>query len=252
MVAGGDLVSDSVHVPDIHTIYGEEGMPLGPELLKVEPLLAGPVKYDIIYADPTWDYKTWSEKGAGRSAKQHYKITPLEELKQLDVNQLAAKDSLLYMWVTSPNMAAAWELMPAWGFKFVTVGFYWVKLNKNAPETGWRFEDFFMGCGYYSRKNVEQVWIGKKGNGIPRVDCGVRELVIDRRGEHSVKPGEVARRIVQLHGDRPRLEMFARDRKPGWDTWGDEVQSDVVITLKCHNVSSTGRSNGDRPSKSGG
>jgi N6-adenosine-specific RNA methylase IME4 len=142
--------------------------------------------------------------------------------------------------------------MDAWGWRFVTIAFYWVKLNKLAPTSNWNLRDFHMGCGYYTRKNVEMVLLGKRGNGIPRIHKGVRELVVARRREHSVKPPEVARRIVQLHGDRPRLEMFARDRKPGWDTWGDEVQSDVVIMLKCHNVSSTGGSNGDRPSQSGG
>lgn len=205
--------------------------------------MSEPVRcYSIIYADPTWDFKVWSDKGAGRSASQHYKITPLDELKKLDVAQLAAKDSLLYMWVTSPNMEASWELMHTWGFKFVTVGFYWVKLNKRAPKIGgWTERDFFMGCGYYTRKNVEQVWVGKRGNGIPRINRGVRELVISPRGEHSVKPREVAERIVQLHGDVPRLEMFARDKKPGWDVWGDEVRSDVVIMLKCEGVISHGQ-----------
>jgi hypothetical protein len=87
MVAGGDLVSDYVEYTGMAVLDSSEPIRLEPLSHPHEQGYSVSPKYDIIYADPTWDYKTWSEKGAGRSAKQHYKITPLEELKQLDVNQ---------------------------------------------------------------------------------------------------------------------------------------------------------------------
>lgn len=173
-------------------------------------------KYKVIYADPPWSYKVWSEKGKGRSAENHYTCMSKDAIQGLDVPRICEDDALLFLWVTPPCLLEGLELMQKWGFEYVTKGFNWVKLNKKQDTP-------FMGTGYYTRSNAEDCLIGKRGRGLKRVDAGVRQVVLSKIREHSRKPDEVRDAIVRLVGDVPRLEMFGRTETPGWDVFGNEV-----------------------------
>ena len=107
------------------------------------------------------------------------------------------------------------ELIKYWGFSYSTVGFNWVKTNKNN-------NDYFVGMGWWTRANQEMCLLAKKGR-IKSQSKSVRRLIVSPRQEHSKKPDEVRDRIVELCGDLPRIELFARQRVEGWDCWGNEV-----------------------------
>ena len=170
-------------------------------------------KYNVIYADPAWAY---SAGGAKRNAKRHYDTMKPEEIYALPVQDLAADHCVLFMWATFPNLEIALEAIKRWGFTYKTIGFVWVKRNKKA-------DSWFMGGGNYTRSNAEICLIGVKGK-LKRLSASVHSVCDAPRREHSRKPDEIRDRIVQLYGDVPRIELFARETAPGWDAWGNETQ----------------------------
>ena len=180
-------------------------------------------KYGVIYADPPWTFRTWSGKGKGRSPEKHYGCLNLEDIRLLPVANLAEKDCALFLWVTDPMLSEAFKLIDAWGFSYRTVAFNWAKLNSRAPTLMFSEQDFFTGMGYWTRANSELCLLATKGK-PKRLSKSVRRLVVDRRREHSRKPDSVAERIVDLMGDIPRIELFARQSRAGWDSWGDEPE----------------------------
>ncbi len=181
-----------------------------------------PGRYAVVYADPPWNFSTWSGKGRGRSAAAHYDCMSQEDMKALPVADWAAPDSVLLTWTTDTHLPRALELIEAWGFAYKTVGFTWAKLNASArPENGYTETDFFTGMGYWTRANPEQCLLATRGH-PRRKGKDVRRLVVSPRREHSRKPDAVYDRIERLM-DGPYLEMFARSSKPGWDVWGDQA-----------------------------
>ena len=183
-------------------------------------------KYGVIYADPPWTFRTWSGKGKGRSPEKHYGCLSLADIRALPVADLADQDCALFLWVTDPMLQEAFKVVDAWGFAYKTVAFVWAKLNATAPKSHWHLvseEDFFTGMGYWTRANPELCLLATRGK-PQRRSKAVRRLVIDHRREHSRKPDSVAERIVDLMGDTPRIELFSRERREGWDTWGDEPE----------------------------
>ena len=177
-------------------------------------------RYGVIYADPPWSFKNYSEKGTGRNAVAHYQCMDFAILAALEPQRCAAKDCVLFLWATDPLLPKALELIEAWGFTYKTVGFYWAKTNKRAKLDELSPDDFFTGLGYWSRANVEQCLLATRGS-PPRMAKDVKRLVISPRREHSRKPDEVFTRIERL-ARGPYLEMFARESRPGWDAWGDQ------------------------------
>lgn len=173
-------------------------------------------RYEIIYADPPWSYKVWSDKGKGRSAESHYPTMSKEDIQRLPVKRIAAKDSVLFLWVTAPCLIEGIELITAWGFEYKTVAFTWVKQNKKS-------DSIFMGMGYYTRSNAEYCLLATKGKVLERKSHSISSVVLSHIERHSQKPNEVRERIVKLFGDRPRIELFARQYANGWDVWGNEV-----------------------------
>lgn len=171
--------------------------------------------YEIIYADPPWSFSAWSKKGDGRSAKRHYDCMKLADIKALPVAELAGDNCALFLWVTDPFLDAGMETLKQWGFRYVTKAFTWVKLNPSG-------EGYFMSTGYYTRANDETCLLGIKGK-MRRQDAAVRQLVVEPRREHSRKPDRIADDIIRLFGERPRIELFARTQRPGWDCWGNET-----------------------------
>lgn len=186
--------------------------------------------YSIIYADPAWHY---NNKGRG-AAENHYATMKVDEICALPVKRLARPEgAVLFMWATGPNLLIeAPRVIDAWGFKYKTVGFTWVKYHEKS-------EKRCVGGGYWTRSNPEFCLLAVSGKPPERIDRAVRQLVetgtedvvLAPRGEHSAKPPEVRERIVQLLGDLPRVELFARERAAGWDAWGNEVPGGSDVTL---------------------
>ena len=174
-------------------------------------------KYSIIYADPPWRYKVWSrDTGLGRSADSHYSTMEKQDIEALPINEISNKDSVLFLWVTAPCLEQGLELVKKWGFKYKTIGFNWVKQNKKS-------DSLFWGMGYYTRANAEICILATKGKTLPRISRRVHQVVLSHVEEHSKKPNEVRKRIVELFGDLPRIELFARQYADGWDCWGNAV-----------------------------
>lgn len=171
--------------------------------------------YQIIYADPPWSYTDKASAGK-RGAAYKYKTMSLSDIKQLPISDYCADNCVLFMWHTAPLPVEALEVVKAWGFTLKTMkGFTWAKQNKKS-------EGFFMGMGNWTRANTEDCLIAVRGE-PKRIDAGVRQLVVSPLREHSRKPDEVRDRIVQLMGDVPRVELFARQQHEGWDCFGDEI-----------------------------
>jgi N6-adenosine-specific RNA methylase IME4 len=182
------------------------------------------LKYDIIYADPPWEYKqSGSKKNARGMAKQHYKTMSTKDICKVPVREIKKDTSILFLWSTFPNIKEAFKVMEAWGFIYKTAAFVWVKRNKKA-------NSFFWGMGAYTRANAEACLLGiskrtKAKQIIKRHD--IHQIIYAPIEKHSKKPDEARVRIVKLCGDVPRIELFAREKPPGWDVWGDEVKSDI-------------------------
>ena len=172
-------------------------------------------QFDIIYADPPWDYKGQLQhagEGSGDTggAVRHYPTVTLADLKALEVGNIAAEDCLLFMWATSPHLDQAIDLGKSWGFSWATVAFVWDKVRVNP--------------GFYTLSQCELCLVFKRGRiPKPRGVRNVRQLVSARRGPHSQKPAEVRRRIEKMFPSQGRIELFARDTAPGWHSWGLEA-----------------------------
>lgn len=175
--------------------------------------------YSIIYADPPWRY---AQKGLQGAAERHYPTMSIDELCALPVGKLAKKDCLLFLWATFPQLPEALQLIKAWGFQFKTVAFVWLKRNKKSPT-------WFYGLGYWTRGNAEICLLAKRGK-PKRHSAGVHQFIISPVEEHSKKPDVTRDKIVELAGDLSRVELFARQKTPGWDVWGNEVTSDLTLT----------------------
>jgi N6-adenosine-specific RNA methylase IME4 len=177
-----------------------------------------PLHYGAIYADPPWSFATYSHKGKGRSAEAHYDCMGLDEIKAMPAADWAAPDSALFLWATDPLLPRAFEVIAAWGFVYKTVPFTWVKTTKDGAA-------FRIGCGYWTRANPELCLLATRGR-PERISRSVRQLILAPRGAHSQKPDEVYERIGSLVPG-PYLELFARQRRPGWASWGKEVETGI-------------------------
>ena len=179
------------------------------------------MKYDIIYADPPWHYaarRTGTAFGGGVTDK--YPTMTVEEICALPVSEWANNNSVLLIWTTMPYLMRTQEVIEAWGFRYVTCAFTWIKTN---PQAG----TIFKGVGNYTKSNAELCLLAKRGSGVPRAHRDVAQVILEARREHSRKPDRVRGDIVRLFGDRPRLEMFARTSAEGWAVWGNETDKFV-------------------------
>ncbi|MDR1208771.1 MAG: DNA methyltransferase [Clostridiales bacterium] len=169
-------------------------------------------KYCYILTDPPWRY---AQKRLPGAAEKHYRTMSVEELCALPVAGLAAKDAVLFIWSTFPQLPAAMRVIGAWGFQYKTVAFVWIKKNKRAGS-------YFLGMGFWTRGNAEVCLLATRGHPT-RQNKGISQLIIAPIEEHSKKPDIVRDKIVELMGDLPRVELFARTRAPDWDAIGDEI-----------------------------
>ena len=171
-------------------------------------------KYNIIYADPAWQYDFG--KTSSRFVNNKYTVMDKQSICELPVKSISAENSVLLMWITFPKLDWALDVIKAWGFNYKTVAFTWIKQNKKS-------DSLFWGMGYYTRSNAEICLLATKGKTLERKSKSVHQVVISKIREHSRKPDEVRDRIVELFGDIPRIELFARQQVNGWNCWGNEV-----------------------------
>ena len=167
--------------------------------------------FSIIYADPPWKYSDAKCSGA---ANNHYDTMQLEDIKNMPIQHISAPNCVLFMWATYPLLPEALAVIKAWGFTYKTVAFTWVKLNK-------RGYGHFLGLGRWTRGNPEICLLATKGK-PQRIDANVANLTLAPLGRHSAKPTIIREKIVQLMGDLPRIELFAREQVPGWGIWGND------------------------------
>lgn len=184
--------------------------PIAPSSLPLPSVEGG---YQLVMADPPWTFRTWSDKGKGRSPEQHYSCMTLQEIAALPVAERSAPDAILMLWATLPMMPQALGVLESWGYSYRTTGFVWIKENEGR---------LAMGTGYYTRANAEICLLGRRGKGLPVLDRGVLNVIKAPRRRHSQKPDEQYRQLDRLFGTGiRRLEMFARPpHAPGWHVWG--------------------------------
>lgn len=171
-------------------------------------------KYQIIYADPPWAYKDKASAGK-RGACFKYPVMDPKDICNFPVKNIAANDCVLFMWVTMPKLSECFDVIKAWGFEYKTCAFTWIKKNKKTPSLFWGMET-------WTRANAELCLIATKGK-PKRQSAGVHSVIISPVEQHSKKPDETRARIVELCGDLPRIELFARQTAEGWDCFGNEV-----------------------------
>jgi len=177
--------------------------------------------YSIIYADPPWSYYNDTNAKADCTTvkgmrRPPYPVMGSRDIMALPIAKIAAKNAILFIWTTDYHLEKALECMGAWGFIYKTIGFVWAKKNKSGNPV------CFMGA-YTMKSGVELCLLGTKGSAHPLVkNHSIRALVESKGTRHSQKPPEVKQRIVELLGDIPRIELFAREITPGWDGWGDQ------------------------------
>lgn len=186
------------------------------------------MKFDVIYADPAWNFETYSDKGKDRSAENHYQVMTLEDIKNLPVNDVTNKNCVLFMWVTNPLLKEGIEVGEAWGFKYKTLAFSWAKLNKKRGVINQQnpslTDNYYwaMGNGYWTRANLELCLLFTKGKPKKR-SHSVRQFLASPRMKHSKKPYIFHKRIERLIIAENRLELFARRIVPNWVCLGNEI-----------------------------
>jgi len=183
-------------------------------------------KYKIIYADPPWNYCVTGNKIPQRAKSgQSYVPMRMIDLYSLDISKFAEKDCTLFMWATAPLLPEALYLLKCWKFEYKTVAFTWIKKNKQNTNSN------FWGMGSWTRSNPEFCLLAVKGN--PKSNShSVHSVFESPIEEHSKKPNKIRNLIVELCGNVPRIELFARQKVEGWDAWGNEVPNEEQKELK--------------------
>jgi N6-adenosine-specific RNA methylase IME4 len=192
--------------------------------MEFEPLPEG--KFDVLYADPNWTFKTFSEKGKDKSADKHYACSPIEQISAMPVANSAAKNCVLFLWATAPLLPQQLGVMERWGFKYKS-HFIWDKRR--------------VGTGYWARNQHELLLIGTRGKPkCPAPPERIASVLSEKRREHSRKPEAAIDWINKTypHPEFRKLEMFCRQRRFGWEAWGNQLdhfpseQSEIEEAIK--------------------
>ena len=171
-------------------------------------------KYQIILADPPWQYQ---DKNCNGACATHYSTMSVKQICDLPIKDLTDKDCVLFLWATYPLLPEALQVIKAWGFKYKTIAFQWVKRNKNN-------QGYFYGLGRWTRGNTEPCLLATKGKPT-RLNNSVFQIIDAPIKGHSRKPIAQYSLIEKLMGKQPRLELFARSSWIDWDVWGNQTQS---------------------------
>lgn len=195
--------------------------------------------YPAIVADPAWTFKVRSLLGEGRSPKRYYETMSLDAICELPVKDLAAKNCHLFLWTTGPGLRQAFRVIDAWGFRFSAIGFVWIKLRRKVEDDGRQFSivrpvllenNLHVGLGFTTRKNAEIVLLARKG-APKRISNAVREVILAPVREHSRKPDEMYRRVTE-YCQGPYVDLFARQRREGWTSWGFEIDKFKPLNIQ--------------------
>lgn len=174
--------------------------------------------FRAIVADPPWRFRTWSETNQHKAASRHYDLMQMDDILEMPVSDLAAPDCVLFLWAVNPMLPQALAVMEAWGFIYKTVGFTWAKTTTRT-DASWA-PKWHLGLGYWTRANTETCLLGVRGK-PKRIARDVRQLLLAPRREHSRKPDKFFDDVQRLV-DGPYLELFSRQKRPGWHCWGNE------------------------------
>jgi len=183
-------------------------------------------KYQIIYADPPWFFSTNygkidKSRLSGFGAGLRYKLMTDNELLNLPISELADNNCALFLWVVNSRIDFGIEVLKKWGFDYKTVAFNWIKVAKQSGIPNCRL-------GHWTLGGSELCLLGMKGYLKP-IRRNVRQVIMHHRLGHSVKPPIFREHLVELFGDVPRIELFARQKVEGWDCWGNEVETDIEL-----------------------
>lgn len=178
-------------------------------------------KYDILLADPPWTFVT--NRPTTSRVHEKYDIMTTKDLCTMPISLLLSDNCALFLWATWPTIEAAFKVIPAWGFTYRTVAWVWIKAKP-------RGLGFHFGQGTYTRANSEICLLGVKGK-MPVVNHSIQALIYHPVMKHSQKPDDQYRKIEALYPNMRYLELFARHKHNGWDAWGNEVDSDIVLQL---------------------
>lgn len=159
-----------------------------------------------------------------------YPTMSIKDIKNLPIHNISNDDCILFLWVTFPLLQEGLDTIKAWGFTYKTIGFNWIKKNKKNIETN------FWGMGNWTRSNSEICLLAIKGK-PKRMSASIHsvietfetETIESPIGKHSKKPDIIRHRIVELCGELPRIELFAREKVEGWDSYGNEIESDIEL-----------------------
>lgn len=177
-------------------------------------------KYSVILADPPWSY--YGDPNKDAAAGKHYNLMRTEEIAALPVRSITATRAALFLWATGPRLPAAIEVMQEWGFHYRGIAYVWVKTARDGH--------IISGQGVrptFTKPTSELLLVGSttsRGRPLPLLTEAQGQIVMAPRGRHSEKPAVFRERIVELLGDVPRCELFARDRVAGWDAWGNDLK----------------------------
>lgn len=172
----------------------------------------------MIYADPAWQFSNKKTGGSMHSSAQdQYRVTSLDDMKNLPVQDLAADDCALVMWWVGSMPQEAIDLVKEWGFKLQNMnGLVWRKLTKRGLP--------FFGMGFTTRAGSESCIIAYRGKQSNLVKSRSERAVFEAiAGEHSEKPQEAREKLKRIYGnDAPMIELFSRTHADGFDCWGDQ------------------------------
>jgi N6-adenosine-specific RNA methylase IME4 len=194
------------------------------------------MKFDVILADCPWSYRDDKGKNPAMGGIT-YPVMSDEDIYNLPVSEIANKDSLLFLWATLPKLPEALHTMESWGFKYTTTPFVWVKLNPTGTVAQIAKDvilrgGVYSGLGHWTNGNIEIVLMGKRGT-PKRKNKNVKQIIFAPRSRHSAKPKEIYTRIENLVISQSNIELFARQRKDGWYSLGNEITgNDIAGDLK--------------------
>lgn len=206
------------------------------------------MKYKIIYADPPWSFNNKNTGGGLNSgASAHYEVMTIDDICKLPIKEIADDDCVLFMWWVASMPVEALKVVESWGFEVKTMsGFNWVKTTNpkfsdktksilwpsielfNKHGISWFIGKLFFGMGFWTRAGSELCLIAVKGK-PKRISGSVRSVVIAKIGKHSQKPNIFRKKILELMGDLPRVELFAREQLEGFDVYGNEVENSIKL-----------------------
>lgn len=168
--------------------------------------------YRTLVVDPPWKYNDKLSQKDIRGAANHYDLMTMDDVEALEIGEVSAINSHLYMWTTNAFMLEAHQLMSHWGFTQKTI-LTWVKITKAGTQR--------IGMGRYFRNSTEHCLFGVKGS-LPFEVHNVPSAFFAERTKHSVKP-EIFYDIVRQVSPGPRLDVFSRRFIEGFDIWGLEA-----------------------------